>query len=136
MLFYIPCGLASVSRDAGGVDYRLIPWHLPHVLIASLHHISIANHVHREALVPVFLLCRDTLGAKVCHAVDQAVDLARVSFCDCLQIQSSFSSSPPPPLMRRAEPDGWIMDTIFINHMYLLLSAVTRTDFYTSVIVL
>ena len=103
-------------------------------LIASLHHVSVANHVHREALVPVFLLCRDTLGAKVCHAVDQAVDLARVSLCDCLQIQSSFLFLPP--LLRRAEPDGWIMDAIFINHMYLLLSAVTRTDFYTSVIIL
>ena len=95
-IIFIPCGLASVSRDAGGLDYRLIPWHLPHILIASLHHISVANHIHGEALIPVFLLCCDTLGAKVRHAVDQAVDLARVSLCDCLQIQSSFSSSPSP----------------------------------------
>ena len=34
--------------------------------------------------------------------------------------------------MRRAEPDGWIMDAIFINHMYLLLSAVTRRFLYLS----
>ena len=76
--------LTLLSRDTRSVHYRLLPWHLPHVLVASLHHVNIANNVHREALVPVILLCCDAFGAKICNTVDKAVDLAQVSLCDCL----------------------------------------------------